>query len=189
MLASISKQDSNLLWESALEAKEYAEEVLGADYRPCWIVWSEQLTASAGNAWHTGQIKLSAKIFRQAVLDLGIDQACVEVKKTTLHEIAHVQASGGNAQSRVGHGQQWREFCYRLDLDPDENRYHHLIARARLNQDAARWHPGDIVEFLDNGTLMKGQIIRKNVKRASVRCDGKVWLVPYPLLRNWWTHE
>ena len=103
-----------------------------------------------------------------------------EVKDTILHEIAHALAG-----ARAGHGPAWKAIAKRIGASPKARAEESETARADRLAAKARLRTGMKVHFRTrDGQLRSGVIIRMNPRRATVRVDRAVFLVPYAALES-----
>ena len=101
-----------------------------------------------------------------------------EVKDTILHEVAHALAG-----ARAGHGPAWKAIATRIGATPKSRAEESETVRADRLAAKARFRSGMEVRFRTrDGQLRNGFIARMNPKRATVKVDRTVFLVPYPAL-------
>jgi predicted SprT family Zn-dependent metalloprotease len=87
------------------------------------VEWNPKMRSSAGRAyWPHGLIQLNPRL-------LEISDA--EVKRTLLHELAHLIAYERHPHRRIkGHGKEWRQACADVGI-PNEKATHQLALPTR----------------------------------------------------------
>ncbi|MDE0281566.1 MAG: SprT-like domain-containing protein [Gammaproteobacteria bacterium] len=112
-----------------------------------------------------------------------------QVADTVLHEIAHALAGSG-----AGHGPAWKAIARRIGATPRSG-VHGCDGTAHDREESGhagymdikhpikeKFRQGDVVSFVVRGDRWAGTIERMNPRRAKVRCNEGVWLVPYEKL-------
>lgn len=185
---------------AAKSARDHAEQVLEQPlmFR---LEWSHRLTSSAGVAvvptnGDRPKVRLSSPIFLNAIGEIGAAAACEQVRKTTLHEIAHIVAGPG-----ARHGAKWREVMWTLGVDPGANQYHYMTCGAGLNtvaREIVQEYPiGTWVEYQARGRQFVGEVKRHNAKTLSVTQESELvggfwedtgtrkwWRIPWRLVED-----
>ena len=174
---------------AAKSARDFAEQTLGMPLQ-FRLEWSNRLTSSAGVAMKPAEgrpiVRLSSPIFLKHAEEHGAAAACEEVRKTTLHEIAHVVAGDG-------HGPKWRSTMWALGVDPGANRYHHMACGVTLSgtvavTTAAQYPVGTWVEFQARGRTLVGEIKRHSAKTLSITQESELidGMWEDTTMRRWW---
>lgn len=101
-----------------------------------------------------------------------------EVRDTILHEIAHALAG-----AKARHGPGWKAVAKRIGATPKARANESEGRRTDRLAAKARFRTGTEVQFRTRGgQLRTGVVVRMNPKRATVKCEGAAFLVPYPAL-------
>lgn len=113
------------------------------------VVWNSRMRSSAGRAmWPTCRIEINPKLLQ---VDLK------EVRRTLLHELAHLLAYYRAGGRRIApHGVEWQRACADLGI-PGESATHHLPLPTRTMRKHWRYHCPNCGESHQRVHKIKGQ--------------------------------
>ncbi|MFC4992868.1 SprT-like domain-containing protein [Rubritalea tangerina] len=112
------------------EAMCRLEELAGAKFaRSVSVGWNKRMRSTAGRAfWPEARVELNPKL-----LSISLE----EVRRTLLHELAHLLAYHRCGRRRIApHGVEWQQACADLGI-PGERATHQLALPRRLQ--AKKW--------------------------------------------------
>jgi predicted SprT family Zn-dependent metalloprotease len=123
------------------------------------VILSSRLKTCAGKAWRTSdgmRIELSGRLW------LG-ENAWKDIHETFIHELAHLFN-----RTVTGHGRDWRIWCRRLGIEPEEKHHitHMLGSRRELK----------IVGLCErcDQTFEGRKALNKNSNYTHTDCGGKI---------------
>ena len=96
------------------------------------VRWNRRMRSCAGRAtWPVALIELNPRL---------VEISCEEVRRTMLHELAHLVAYERNGNRRIqAHGVQWQQACADLGI-PGERATHELSLPSRTLKRRWRYH-------------------------------------------------
>ncbi|NLT71891.1 MAG: hypothetical protein GXX91_14545 [Verrucomicrobiaceae bacterium] len=119
-----SGKDDTLTLHAATLARQINLETLATAVT---VSWNPRMRSAAGRAFlKDSRIELNPRL-----QDLPEEQRADELRRTLLHELAHLVAFERSGQRRIPpHGAEWRQACRDLGI-PDEDRCHDLDFQSR----------------------------------------------------------
>ena len=130
------------------EAMQRLEELSGATFASkVNVVWNSRMRSTAGRAfWPEAKVELNPKL---------ISISLEEVRRTLLHELAHILAYHRCGRMRIApHGEEWQIACADLGI-PGERATHSLPLPRRSQQKKWRYSCPSCGEGVDRVRQMK----------------------------------